>query len=466
MATGLQTDRRARLADFLPALFTLVVGIIFGGSMVFLTPPFDVPEEGQHFCRSFGLSQGVVYASRNGDSVGCDLPASIEEVNQAIIGRPRDEHELRISIEKVKDVLRIPLEPQRQRFCEFPVTARYSPAPYLPAAAAIWVGQRAGMTALQALYIGRCGTLVGYLLLVVAAVWLTPIQKWTMTLVALMPMSIFLAGAITADALSIALALLAIAMLLRLILRAENVDRLSLLWLAAVLLLLGLAKPGYVLIALLFSLVPKSKFAGRWRCGWTRAWMIGLPIAASILWVLSARRLCVPIRPCVDVAGQAHWIFANPWTFIKMADWKIGDPYLYVGIIGMLGWGTILMAPVVYKIYWVGLMATAVLDGGEDEVRLPVFARLVSFELYFLVMAVITTITYLAWHAVGDRTIHGVQSRYCVPILPLLLLPLRSSAKVASSRLSRRCAAVLAVVVVLIGMGAAWQALVARFYWH
>ena len=462
---GLQIESGFKTADVLPAFFTLVVGAIFGGSIIFLTPPLDVPEEGQHFWRSYGLTEGLIYASREGDSVGGELPASLDEAGYAAIAHPNNEYGFRISAESIKKGLLVPLDPLRRKFYGFPVTARYSPVPYLPAAAAIWVGQRVGLRALEELYIGRAGTLIGYLLLVVTAVWLMPVQKWTLTLVALMPMSIFLAAAITADALSIALGLLAIAMILRLVVRAQVVERRSLGWLGAILLLVALAKPGYVLIALLFLLVPKDKFSAG-HSWWMRAGMVGLPLAVSVAWILSIRGLSVPLRPCVDMKAQACWMLAHPWTYLRSMDETIGDVFRLQGIVGTLGWGTVLLAPAVYKIYWAGLLTTAVLDGGREDVRLSFWTRAVSLEVYYLVLAVIATLTYLTWHAVGEKYIHGVQSRYYVPVLPLLLLPLRGSAQVASSRFSRWLVPAVAMAVVLVGVAATWQALITRFYWH
>ncbi len=452
-------------ADALPAFFVLVVGAIFGGSLIFLTPPLDVPEEGQHFWRSYGLSEGLIYATREGDAVGGELPASLDEAGYAAIAHPSNEYGLRISVENLKKALHVPLDPERRKFFPFPVTARYSPVPYLPAAIAIWIGRRAGLSALEELYAGRAGTLAAYLLLVAAAVLLMPVQKWTLALVALMPMSIFLAAAVTADALSIGLSLLAIAVILRLVLRPQGVDRRSLAWLEAILLLVALAKPGYVLIALLFLLVPKNKFSAG-RCWRIRAGIVGLPLALSIAWVLSIRGLCVPLRPCVDMYAQACWMVANPLTYLRSMDETIGDVFRLQGIVATLGWGTVLLPPAVYKMYWAGLLLTAVLDGGGEELRLPFWTRAVSLEVYYLVLAVIATLTYLTWHAVGERYIHGVQSRYYVPVLPLLLLPFRGSAQVAASRFSRWLVPALAIVVVMIGMGATWQALIARFYWH
>ena len=465
--TVLQNGNGCKAADVLPAFFTLVVGAMFGGSMIFLTPPFNVPEEDQHFYRSYQCSQGSVYASMNDarNSVGGELPASLEEANHAVVGHPKNEYEFQITQEKLNKGLSIPLDPLRHKFFGFPVTARYSPVSYLPAAAAIWLGRCAGLTALQELYMGRVGTLIGYLLLATAAVWLMPVQKWTLMLVALMPMSIFLAASVTADALSIAVSLLAIAMILRLALRTESVSPGSLWWLAATLLLVALVKPAYVLIALLFFLVPRGKFSNRWWCWWVRAWMIGLPLAVSMAWVFSIRGLCMPMRPCVDVNAQACWMLANPGTYLKLLVTRITDLYVHSAIIATLGWGTIFLTPPVYAVYWLALLATAVLDGGRDGVRLPAWTRAVSAGVYFLVMAAIATLTYLTWHAVGESQIHGVQSRYFVPVLPLLLLPLRSE-RLASNRFSRWLVPAVAIVVVLIGVGATWQAMIARHYWR
>ena len=146
--------------------------------------------------------------------------------------------------------------------------ARYSPVPYLPAAVAIRFGRHAGLRPLKLFYLGRIGTLIGYLLLVVVAVWLMPVHQWTLALLVLMPMSIFLAASLSPDALSIALSFLGIAMILRLALRPEKVGRGSLWSLAAVLVLIGLAKPAYVAVSLLFLLIPKEKFSNPRHCWW------------------------------------------------------------------------------------------------------------------------------------------------------------------------------------------------------
>ena len=102
------------------------------------------------------------------------------------------------------------------------------------------------------LYMGRVANLIAYLLLAAAAVRLMPIQKWTMAMVALMPMSVYLAASLSADAMTIGLSLLVVALTLNLALGSERPDRRSLLALGFLLVLLALSKQAYLGLAVLF----------------------------------------------------------------------------------------------------------------------------------------------------------------------------------------------------------------------
>lgn len=463
---AVQGDDRFGVADVLPAFFVLVVGALFGGSMIFLTPPFNVPDEMGHWLRTYQCSLGKVHASRNGDVVGGELPVSLQEIYLATLDPARTDAEINVSTGKIREALAIPLDRGRRQWFAFAAMARYSPVPYLPAAAAVRIGRLCRLTPLRLFYLGRAGTLIGYLLLVVAAVWLVPVHKWTLVLLALMPMSIFLAASLSPDALSIALSFLGIAMILRLALRSGKIGRGSLWFLGAVLLLVGLAKPAYVALALLVLLIPNDRFADprqRWRI---RALLLGLPLAVSVAWVLSLPGLSVPVRPCVDIKAQACWMLGHPWLYTKVMMEKITEPYLYSGIVATLGWGSIFLAPAIYTVYWTALLATAVLDGSREYVRLSLATRAASVAVYFLVMVLIATLTYLTWQAVGDQDLHGIQSRYFVPVLPLLLLPLRGGARWASSRFSQRLVPAMAIAAVMVGVGATWQTMIAWHYWR
>ncbi len=86
-------------------------------------------------------------------------------------------------------------------------------------------------------------------------------------MVALMPMSVYLAASLSADAMTLGLSLMVIALTLNLALGGERPGRRSWLALGVLLVLLSLSKHGYLGLALLFIMVPGKQFAGdpaRW----------------------------------------------------------------------------------------------------------------------------------------------------------------------------------------------------------
>ena len=177
--------------DRLPHRFVLVFGLLFGGSLIFLTPPFSVPDETSHFHRAYHCSQGKIYAYRRGGTTGDDLPCSLAETYLAIIDGAVHDEQFEISWAKIDKAADIPLDPQRRRFTVFSNTALYSPLPYLPQSAVICCGRLCQLAPLRLFYLARAANLVAYLLLAATAVRLAPIQKWTMALVALIPMSVY-----------------------------------------------------------------------------------------------------------------------------------------------------------------------------------------------------------------------------------------------------------------------------------
>ena len=92
-------------ANWLPGFFVLMVGAVFGGSMVFLTPPFNVPDEAGHWFRCYQCSLGKVYASRQGDAVGGELPTSLGEIYMATTYPAETDAEILVSAEKIRKAL-------------------------------------------------------------------------------------------------------------------------------------------------------------------------------------------------------------------------------------------------------------------------------------------------------------------------------------------------------------------------
>ena len=452
------------LDDHLPHRFVVVFGLLFGGSLAFLTPPFSVPDELAHFLRAYHCSQGKLYAHRRDGHTGDDLPSALTETYMAIAGQAANDEHFEISWAKIGKAEGIALDPQRRQFTGFANTALYSPVAYLPQSAAIVAARLWGPAPLTMLYLARVANLIVYLLLTSAAVRLAPIQKWTLTLVALLPMSVYLAASLSADAMTLGLSLLVVAVTLRLALRGERPSGRDLAALGVLLVLLALSKQAYIGLAVFFLVIPGKQFSSLGRRWLIAALMIGLPLAISAAWTYSLRGLYTPAFSFVNPQAQLRWILDHPWSYALVLGNAICQLDGYSYMIGAFGWLARHLPLWIRNTYWAALGLTAVLDGGKP-LSLSFRARLVGLGTYVFAFAVMTTFVYLSWDRVGLQVIDGIQPRYFLPIVPLLLLLPRGSAKLAASRFSRAVVPVVAMSVTSIAACVTLWTLVKRYYW-
>ena len=95
-----------------------------------------------------------------------------------------------------------PLNPSARKFVRFPNTALYSPLVYLPQSIGMAVGRLLGVSAPTLCLFGRICNLLAWVTLVFLAIRvtlvflairITPVYKWLFFVLALMPMSLFIA---------------------------------------------------------------------------------------------------------------------------------------------------------------------------------------------------------------------------------------------------------------------------------
>lgn len=99
-----------------PEKVFIVFGVIFGIAFSFITPPFQVPDEYNHFYRAFQISELKVIAERRQNLVGGFLPESLattsEKVSQGIPFHP----EIKQKPEKIVSLLSLPLASSKRVF--------------------------------------------------------------------------------------------------------------------------------------------------------------------------------------------------------------------------------------------------------------------------------------------------------------------------------------------------------------
>src|ERR1700730_5260538 len=140
------------------ALVCFLLGLVGVISMIVLTPPFQVPDEQEHFHRAYQLNELQLRGIERDGRAGGVLPSSVIELSEAFLGSRAIHTERPITAQPLRQTwlaLDRPLDPDRREFVDFTSTAFYSPMAYLPQAIAIIGGRWAGAGPLALPYLAR-----------------------------------------------------------------------------------------------------------------------------------------------------------------------------------------------------------------------------------------------------------------------------------------------------------------------
>jgi uncharacterized membrane protein len=442
------------------------LGLLLGLVMLVLQPAFSVPDEWPHFLRAYHLSEGKIYAHReNGptSNVGDLFPVSMWQTMVMLHSNVPRDNLMQPDLKKTAAALDMPLDPGERHFQPFPNTALYSPVPYLPAALAIALSRAAGASPLAMFYCGRAANLIVFLLLAGWAVKTTPILRTSFAILALLPMSLFLSASLSADAMTLGFALCAIAATFRAAFQTSSgqnsaggrqraeasiqntetnyclpptdnslLGSRQLALLVVLFSLLALCKQAYFPLTLLFFIIP-VRACGSWRryLG-AAALVIGVPLVLNLGWAATVKPIYFPLMPGVDPAAHLRFTLSRPWGYTLDMLHVMRDDYLWLNMVGILGWQGVILPKMVRIALWVSLGLSAVVGGvrkrGVGDRRLPSSpllpfrSRMIVLAVYLVGVVAVITLVNLSWQAAGVKGVVGLQSRYFLPLVPLLLL--------------------------------------------
>jgi uncharacterized membrane protein len=421
---GAEGMRRPILAAFLrPEWVYLALAVTLGCAYLVITPPFQVPDEGAHFYRSYATSEGRIVCLKRGNETGHDLPAALKRLADRY-ERLWKHHEEKTSLHEILDGHSLKIDTTNREFMAFSNAAVHPPLTYLPQAVGIMLARLSSGSALTCLYAGRFANLLATVALIFIAIRIAPIGKWTFVVLALMPMTLSLAASLSSDALTIALAFLFVAQILALVMTSEDsvTDR-SVLALALVSAAIGLAKQAYFFLPFCYFMIPPTKFGGVSRYLTRGAVVIGACLLAVAGWSYVVRGIYSPADPNVGMnpAEQLRMMRQDPLEFLhtlaRTAPWM---PLYAEEFVGRLGLIDIRLPGWVYTLELALLLTVAISEFG---VRPGLLARqvVVAAGVLCTVLLTVLTVMHLTWDKVGAKNI-SLQGRYFIPIAPLAAL--------------------------------------------
>ncbi|MDI2030011.1 DUF2142 domain-containing protein [Saccharopolyspora sp. TS4A08] len=422
-------------------LVFVALSLLFGCAFALITPPLWGFDETTHFSRAYAVDHGRI------------LPQLVPG-SEVVYGGPIPETVAELSHFAANGFNNVPAFPEHgvahpEAYAEllaqplnaplvdvgFVNTSSYSPVAYVPSALALRAVEVVDGSVGLALTLMRLADVLAF----TGVVWLALRAlrglrfRWVVFVVALMPMTVFVAGMITADALTNALSLLFGALFVKAVLLAKRLSRWETALLFAAAILLPLAKPTYVLLVLLLPLVPGSRMAARRWAGIaaTAAGVTGFGIWTALSARTSEGMHTMRPNEVIDPGLQVQYLLTHLTDVpgLLARTFAAQEQGIVTGFFGVFG-SSFVLAPATAGL--ATLAAGALAFGITDRMRATRAQWITSAGVVLVSAAALFGTLYLEFSPVGQYQIEGVQGRY---FLPLVVIAVAVLARVIPLRL-------------------------------
>lgn len=365
----------------LPEIIFIIIAFIFGSIFLFLTPPGCVPDEPCHMYRSCDVASGHL----------------ISEIRPEI--RPYDDVLSKILAERFpNDNLHFAM--------------RYSPVMYFAPAVGIKAGNMVFDNGLSIFYSGRFFSLLFYIVLIAAAIRITPVFKYPFMFTALLPMSLFLGMSYNADSFGIAFTFLLFAYLFRLMFSKEGINNKQS-GILGFLSVTGALAKGLIYPVFLYFFLPIKKHKFKILFFLLFITFIAFYYSSNYLNFINTNHTC-------EVINDKSYILHYPVETLSAVIMTTKEKgYIYIQqLIGYLGWLSVPIPEAVCRrtIFVFCLMLLVLRE--NIKVNIKIFSGFLFLFFYFLILYM----ELITWTPVGKTIIEGVQGRYFIPLLPFVML--------------------------------------------
>ena len=383
-------------------------------TMLFLAitmPPCQVTDEFAHALRADQISRGTFISHQLGGRIDGALDA-FGNLYSGLHSRFRDEVKVAVDVARQAGALQWSVPEYDENFQN---TAQYGPVLYLPQAAGLWLGKLTGLNPAWTVLVARllnglAATLVGFFALCLCRRG----QALTFTTL-LLPMTVSPFGSLSQDALIITFPILAAALASRIIAERRPAAVWEFTLFAFIVVASTLARPSQVALATLglaFVQWPEPL----WR---RKAVIIVIALACIAWWMHILPTLMPEPPPGASESGQLGVILSSPLalpTVLAQTLFNRGS-WLFETLVGYLGWLDTPLPNWYYAVAIVVLICAWLAPGNTRPFARP---ALIAALTFLAVLMAASAALYMSWTPVGSATIHGVQGRYLLPVLPLL----------------------------------------------
>lgn len=317
---------------------------------------------------------------------------------------------------------------------------------YTLGALAINLGRMLHLGYVPLMYLGRLFNLLFFALCVYMSIKITPIGKECFMVLSFLPITLHISNSFSRDTFVISLGFLFVAYLLKLINQKEKYTIKQLLLLLVICVLLAPSKFIYSVMCVLILLLGKDKFNFDFKfkkmsAKKFNATVIGLAVMVIGLivivlyntnkWVFGAIASSLVNTTPIETLLQTNpdhtfnigIMLQNPMVAVQLILNTIftnGAYYLKSVAGGVLGYNSIYISDAFIFII-LALVLVSTFATPDDKYQLRKRDRFSFLAVFFVVLALVVYVG-ISWTPINYKTIYGIQGKYLMPAMPLLLL--------------------------------------------
>ncbi|MBT3668986.1 MAG: DUF2142 domain-containing protein [Chloroflexi bacterium] len=420
-----------KISSLKPEVLFAILIIVFGMMSVFLVPVGGGFDEDTHLARIWEMSSGTLLPNQKLGING--FPSIFNELSYRqdfIIESVGSEYLEKYLEAKIDWGVMISHETR----------SIYFPTLYLVQAFIMGLLGTLFDTPVLIIYFSlRISYLLVYAFLTFLAIKTIPFGKWLLTLLVLSPMAITQASIISPDAITHGMSFLFLAWVLKLSREGEErLNKKGIIILITLIVLLFTLKINSSALILLVFLIPPSKFGSMRNYFFAILGIVLIFIVVVLGWsYLTSSELTTSGNDAGIVLDQAEFIIRHPGEYTKIMVDNFSQRFeqYYKEWVGVFGYWYWVMPPVVYILFFVLLVLAIAADVPDESIG--VRERIILATTFVAGYVLTVTLLYLKDNSLGTQSIGGVQGRYFIPMMPLLLLALSSKKFISINNFKR-----------------------------
>lgn len=374
-------------------------------------------DEPVHFNREYGIINGQVIVENN----VVEIPKIFSKLFVHIFN---DNLEVNQCYNNTFDYIDKEIDYNETEKANISTAAIYHPVQYISTTIGLAIAKIITTNPVIFIFMGRLSNIIISILLLYGAIKIMPFGKKILLLLSIIPISIEGFCTLSPDGLTISICYLFIAYVLNLAFN-QDIKMLNTKHKFVILLLsviIACCKIVYLPVVLLTLLIPKDKYGDKKEKIKSEILVFTISLIINVVWLIFS--LNIMSSRSGETDGQIMAAIKNPINFGQMILYTISqnfDMYLLTAFGDKLEWGEEVKNSM-FIILLIGLtMLTTILDSsikGKFSKKQKVLIGIIIL----LILGLIFCSLYAQWTQKESFEIQGIQGRYFIPILPLILL--------------------------------------------